>query len=122
MSSPPTATALPSGPENELGDLTASPSPTQPDSSLDSQLQTESVQFRLLASAAEALDPDSVRTFQTEAEARSAFSMLQNDTASRGRWAEVARTGGGRPPAVVAWSGRAFPPVSESQLITLFGG
>jgi hypothetical protein len=75
-----------------------------------------SARFVLFSAPAEALRPEVVTTFATEAEARDAFAKWRNSPSSVGQWAEVARVGGGDRPRVVVWSGRAFPPVSETDL------
>lgn len=81
----------------------------------------EPTRFLVLRAPVAMSYPESVETFATEDEARKAFSIWVGSGSSQGHWGEVARVGGGSPPAVVVWTGRPFPPVSETDLDALVG-
>lgn len=72
-----------------------------------------SAHFVLFSAPAEALRPEVVTTFATEAEARDAFAKWRNSPSSVGQWAEVARVGGGNRPMVVVWSAERFRPSAK---------
>jgi hypothetical protein len=60
--------------------------------------------------------PVSVTVFGTEAEAREVFAVLRGSASCQSDWVEVASVGGESRPAVVAWFGRPFPPISQNEL------
>lgn len=79
----------------------------------------EPARFLVLRARAEMSCPESVEAFATEDEARRTFATWVGGASSRGHWGEVAQVGGGGRPVVLVWTGRPFPPVSESDLETL---
>ncbi len=85
---------------------------------LDGAAGTTSARLAVLFHASIAGDgPVAVTTFDSEAEARCVFARLCSLDARRSAWVEIASVGGGRRPAILAWSGRPFPPITEETLL-----